>query len=70
MAMQKMIQDPDNSPIDYEHDPIIYRKLSKNITTSKKSFLLRDLTVRQQSDEYRIYFRLPQSEILDGKIKG
>lgn len=38
--------------------------------TSKKSHLLRDLTTRQQSDEYRIFFRLPQTEILDGSIKG
>lgn len=37
---------------------------------SKKSHLLRDLTTRQQSDEYRIFFRLPQTEILDGTIKG
>lgn len=66
MAMQKMIQDPESPS--FEHDPIAFRKLSKNV--SKKSFLLRDLTARQQSDEYRMMFRLPQTENLDGLIKA
>uniref|UniRef100_A0A1L8DMP1 Rab-GAP TBC domain-containing protein n=1 Tax=Nyssomyia neivai TaxID=330878 RepID=A0A1L8DMP1_9DIPT len=66
MAMQKMIQDPE-SPM-FDHDPVLSRKLSKNV--SKKSFLLRDLTARQHSDEYRMFFRLPLSEVLDGTIKA
>ncbi|XP_059613417.1 TBC1 domain family member 9 [Phlebotomus argentipes] len=66
MAMQKMIQDPE-SPI-FDHDPVLSRKLSKNV--SKKSFLLRDLTTRQHSDEYRMFFRLPLTEVLDGTIKA
>lgn len=66
MAMQKLIQDPE-SPI-YDHDPMSFRKLSKNV--AKRSFLLRDLETRQKSDEYRMFFRLPRTEILDGMIKG
>lgn len=66
MAMQRIIFDPESSLLD--HGPMSFRKLTKN--PSKKSFLLRDLTARQKSDDYRIFFRLPQSEILDGKIKG
>uniref|UniRef100_A0A6B2EBH3 Putative gtpase-activating protein gyp2 n=1 Tax=Phlebotomus kandelakii TaxID=1109342 RepID=A0A6B2EBH3_9DIPT len=66
MAMQKMIQDPESPQFD--HDPVLSRKLSKNV--SKKSFLLRDLTTRQHSDEYRMFFRLPLTEVLDGTIKG
>ncbi|GAB0096899.1 TBC1 domain family member 8 [Sergentomyia squamirostris] len=67
MAMQKMIQDPE-SPM-FDHDPVLSRKLSKNISKNK-SFLLRDLTARQHSDEYRMFFRLPLTEVLDGTIKG
>lgn len=64
--MKKLITDPE-SPM-YDHDPMVFRKLSKNVST--KSYLLRDLTTRQHSEEYRIYFRLPASEMLDGKIKA
>lgn len=64
--MQKLIKDPD-SPT-YDHDPTVFRKLSKNVPA--KSYLLRDLTTRQHSEEYRRLFRLPATEILDGKIKA
>lgn len=66
MAMQKKIQDPESPS--YDHDSMSFHKLSKNVT--KRSFLLRDLTNRQQSDEYRMFFRLPQTEMLDGSIKA
>lgn len=66
MAMQNLIKDPE-SPT-YDHDPTIFRKLSKNVPS--KSYLLRDLTTRQHSEEYRRVFRLPATEILDGKIKA
>lgn len=70
MAMQKMIQDPDSPQYHEQHTSTVHsaQKLTKN--PSKKSYLMRDLTKRQQSDKYRIFFRLPQSEILDGNIKG
>lgn len=66
IAMQKLIKDPESPS--YDHDPIVFRKLSKNVPT--KSYLLRDLTTRQHSEEYRRVFRLPATEILDGKIKA
>lgn len=65
LTMQKMIQDQESPLFD---NPVINRKLTKNL--SNKPFLLRNLTTRQQSSEYRIFFRLPPDEILDGMIKG
>lgn len=66
MAMQKLIKDPDSPS--YDHDPTVFRKLTRNVPI--KSYLLRDLTTRQHSEEYRRVFRLPATEILDGKIKA
>ncbi|XP_052872523.1 TBC1 domain family member 9 [Anopheles cruzii] len=66
LTMQKMIQDP-NQPL-VDHDPVVLKKTEKNV--AQKTQLLRDLTARQQSDEYRIHFRVPKTEILDGMIKA
>ncbi|KAL1376620.1 hypothetical protein pipiens_016794 [Culex pipiens pipiens] len=64
ITMQKLIQDPDRPIVD--HDPVVGRKMEKNV--GQKTVLLRDLTTRQLSDEYRAHFRLPLAEMLDGKI--
>ncbi|XP_053683570.1 TBC1 domain family member 9 [Sabethes cyaneus] len=64
LTMQKLIQDPDRPIVD--HDPVVGRKMEKNV--GQKTVLLRDLTTLQLSDEYRAHFRLPLSEILDGRI--
>lgn len=70
IAMKNIIQDPDTPT--YEEQAEDQQLLGKliNKSSSKTSFLLRDLTIRQQSDEFRKYFRLPQKEILDGRIKA
>ncbi|XP_058461120.1 TBC1 domain family member 9 [Malaya genurostris] len=64
LTMQKLIQDPERPIVN--HDPLVGRKMEKNV--SQKTVLLRDLTTRQLSDEYRTHFRLPLTEILDGRI--
>ncbi|XP_067644992.1 TBC1 domain family member 9 [Eurosta solidaginis] len=66
MAIQQMIQDPDSPIVD--HDASVFQRFGRK--ASNKPGLLRDLTVRQKSEEYRNYFRLPQSEIIDGQIKA
>lgn len=70
IAMKNIIQDPDTPTYEEQaEDQQILGKLLRD-PSSNKSFLLRDLTSRQQSDLFRKYFRLPQKEILDGRIKG
>ncbi|KAH8339261.1 hypothetical protein KR074_009503, partial [Drosophila pseudoananassae] len=66
MAIQQLIQDPESPVVD--HNPSNLLRLGGK--ASKKPVLLRDLTARQKSEEFRIYFRLPQSEIIDGRIKA
>lgn len=59
-------QDPDSPIVD--HDASVFQRFGRK--ASNKPGLLRDLTARQKSEEYRNYFRLPQTEIIDGQIKG
>lgn len=70
IAMKNIIQDPDTPTYEEQaEDQQLLGKLTSQASV-KKTFLLRDLTKRQQSDEFRRYFRLPQRETLDGRIKA
>lgn len=51
----------------FTEDRDLLCKLSKNVP-KKPSFLKRDLDARAQSEAYRMIFRLPASEKLDGSI--
>lgn len=64
--MQKLMQDPDTPILD--EDPSIFLKINGN--GSMKPSLFRDLTVLQKSETYKMLFRLPQKEIVDGRIKA
>ncbi|XP_017843403.1 TBC1 domain family member 9 isoform X2 [Drosophila busckii] len=65
MAIQKLIQDPESPVVDHDTS-----NFARHGAKSKKPVLLRDLTARQKSEEFCIHFRLPQTEIYDGKIKA
>lgn len=49
----------------FNEDKDLINKLSKNVP-KKASFLKRDLDARAQSEAYRLIFRLPAREKLDG----
>lgn len=49
----------------FNEDKDLINKLSKNVP-KKASFLKRDLDARAQSEAYRLMFRLPATEKLDG----
>ncbi|KAK9700703.1 Rab-GTPase-TBC domain [Popillia japonica] len=51
----------------FSEDKDLLSKLSKNVP-KKPSFLKRDLDARAHSEAYRLLFRLPYSEKLDGSI--
>ncbi|XP_066146218.1 TBC1 domain family member 9 isoform X1 [Euwallacea fornicatus] len=63
LAVKKLIDDKKS----YREDKELLNKLSKNVP-KKASFLKRDLDARAQSEAYRMMFRLPSSEKLDGSI--
>uniref|UniRef100_A0A6P7H094 TBC1 domain family member 9-like n=1 Tax=Diabrotica virgifera virgifera TaxID=50390 RepID=A0A6P7H094_DIAVI len=63
LAMKRLIDDKRS----YSEDKELLNKLSKNVP-KKASFLKRDLDARAQSEAYRLMFRLPAAEKLDGSI--
>ncbi|KAF7989163.1 hypothetical protein HCN44_007473 [Aphidius gifuensis] len=63
IAMKKLIDDKSC----FNEDLELKYKLSKNIP-KKLSFLKRDLDARAHSEAYRLQFRLPSYEKLDGSI--
>ncbi|XP_060528088.1 TBC1 domain family member 9 isoform X2 [Cylas formicarius] len=63
LAVKRLIDDKKS----YQEDKELLNKLSKNVP-KKASFLKRDLDARVQSEAYRMMFRLPGDEKLDGSI--
>ncbi|KAJ8917673.1 hypothetical protein NQ315_005120 [Exocentrus adspersus] len=63
LAVKRLIDDKKS----YSEDKELLNKLSKNVP-KKASFLKRDLDARAQSEAYRLMFRLPSTEKLDGSI--
>nr|CAD7588701.1 unnamed protein product [Timema genevievae] len=61
LAMKQLINDKGG----FNEDKDLLNKLSKNVP-KKSSFLKRDLDARAHSEAYRLLFRLPASEKLDG----
>lgn len=65
MAMKQLIDDKGG----FNEDKDLLNKLSKNVP-KKNSFLIRDLNARAHSEAYRLLFRLPASEKLDGRTEA
>lgn len=63
LAMKRLIDDKRG----FNEDKELLNKLSKNVP-KKASFLKRDLDARAHSEAYRLMFRLPSTEKLDGSI--
>ncbi|XP_001600394.2 TBC1 domain family member 9 isoform X2 [Nasonia vitripennis] len=63
LAMKRLIDEKSG----FNEDRDLLNKLSKNVP-KKPSFLKRDLDARAQSEAYRLQFRLPGSEKLDGCV--
>ncbi|XP_076653939.1 TBC1 domain family member 8/9 isoform X1 [Halictus rubicundus] len=63
IAMKRLIDEKSG----FNEDRELLHKLSKNVP-KKPSFLKRDLDARAHSEAYRLQFRLPGSEKLDGSI--
>lgn len=64
LAMKQLIADDGSS---FKVDSNLMSKLAKNVP-KKPSFLKRDLDARALSESYRISFRLPADEKLDGTL--
>jgi len=65
LAMKQLIDDKRG----FSEDRDLLNKLSKNVP-KKPSFLKRDLDARAHSEAYRLLFRLPASEKLDGSTSA
>ncbi|XP_066998326.2 TBC1 domain family member 9 isoform X2 [Anabrus simplex] len=65
LAMKQLIDDKGGFCADRD----LLNKLSKNVP-KKPSFLKRDLDARAHSEAYRLMFRLPNSEKLDGSTEA
>ncbi|KMQ95815.1 tbc1 domain family member 9 [Lasius niger] len=63
IAMKRLIDEKSG----FNEDRDLLNKLSKNVP-KKPSFLKRDLDARAHSEAYRLQFRLPGAEKLDGSI--
>ncbi|XP_015111408.1 TBC1 domain family member 9 [Diachasma alloeum] len=63
IAMKRLIDEKSG----FNEDRDLLHKLSKNVS-KKKPFLKRDLDARAHSEAYRLQFRLPVTEKLDGCI--
>ncbi|XP_015435801.1 PREDICTED: TBC1 domain family member 9 [Dufourea novaeangliae] len=63
IAMKRLIDEKSG----FNEDRELLNKLSKNVP-KKPSFLKRDLDARAHSEAYRLQFRLPGNEKLDGSI--
>ncbi|KAI4479417.1 PREDICTED: TBC1 domain family member 9 isoform X1 [Polistes canadensis] len=63
IAMKRLIDEKSG----FNEDRELLNKLSKNVP-KKPSFLKRDLDARAHSEAYRLQFRLPGNEKLDGNI--
>ncbi|CAG2161932.1 unnamed protein product [Oppiella nova] len=65
LTMRQLISDERQVPFKVDHN--LTAKKSKNVP-KKVSFLKRDLDARAMSESYRITFRLPSQEKLDGTL--
>ncbi|CAG2100341.1 unnamed protein product [Medioppia subpectinata] len=65
LTMRQIISDERQLPFKVDHN--LAAKKSKNVP-KKVSFLKRDLDARAMSESYRITFRLPSNEKLDGTL--